>query len=405
MKRRTFLQALNLGIASATLYHGAGNAMSLTAILGGNIQDRELSYHRIQEVKYSTVQMKYPRLVGKNARLNLHGYGPNVEICVIKTDKGAMGWASLRGSRKDAEQIEVELIGKKVSELFASNFGTLNDRYIAFDIALHDLAGTILQKPVYELLGRKKPYVTDYYSGMIYFDDLEPSEKPSGIARILEECRYDYEVGYRQFKLKIGRGHKWMPFKEGLQRDIDVTNAVAKAFPDCDILVDGNNGFTVDQFIQYLKGIPSVNLFWIEEPFHETVSDYEKLRNYIKTAGISTLLADGEADPDPALLKELFEKKLLDVHLTDIEGLGFTNWRRLMPELKKLGVQASPHAWGSLLKSYYTAHLAGGLGNTITIEGVTSTSEEVDLSGYKIQGGKLIPPPAAGFGMSLLKKI
>ncbi|PUV23922.1 enolase C-terminal domain-like protein [Sphingobacterium athyrii] len=405
MKRRTFLQALNLGIASATLYHGAGNAMSLTAILGGNIQDRELSYHRIQEIKYSTVQMKYPRLVGKNARLNLHGYGPNVEICVIKTDKGAMGWASLRGSRKDAEQIEVELIGKKVSELFASNFGTLNDRYIAFDIALHDLAGIILQKPVYELLGRKKPYVTDYYSGMIYFDDLEPSEKPSGIARILEECRYDYEVGYRQFKLKIGRGHKWMPFKEGLQRDIDVTNAVAKAFPDCDILVDGNNGFTVDQFIQYLKGIPSVNLFWIEEPFHETVSDYEKLRNYIETAGIGTLLADGEADPDPALLKELFEKKLLDVHLTDIEGLGFTNWRRLMPELKKLGVQASPHAWGSLLKSYYTAHLAGGLGNTVTIEGVTSTSEEVDLSGYKIQGGKLIPPPAAGFGMPLLKKI
>ncbi|WP_104381574.1 enolase C-terminal domain-like protein [Sphingobacterium sp. HMA12] len=405
MKRRTFLQTLNLSIAAATLYPGSGNAMSLAAILDVSHQEKELSYHRIQEIKYSTVQMKYPRLVGKNARLNLHGYGPNVEICAIKTDKGAMGWASLRGAIKDAKQIEMELIGKKVSELFASNAGILNDRHIAFDIALHDLAGVILQKPVYELLGRKKPYTTDYYSGMIYFDDLEPSERPAGIARILEECRYDYEVGYRQFKLKIGRGHKWMPVKEGLQRDIDITNAVARAFPECGILVDGNNGFTVDQFIQYLKGIPSVNLFWIEEPFHETVSDYEKLRNYIKEAGISTLLADGEADPNPVLLKELFEKKLLDVHLTDIEGLGFTNWRKLMPELKKIGAQASPHAWGSLLKSYYTAHLAGGLGNTVTIEGVTSTSEEVDLSGYKIQDGKLIPPSTAGFGMPLLKKI
>jgi len=405
MKRRTFLHTLNWSIASATLYHGAGNAMSLTAILDSNIREKELSYHRIQEIKYSTVQMKYPRLVGKNARLDLHGYGPNVEICGIKTDKGAMGWASLRGSRKDAEQIEKELLGKKVSELFAPNIGILNDRHIAFDIALHDLAGVILEKPVYELLGRDKPYTTDYYSGMIYFDDLEPSEKPAGIDRILEECRYDYGVGYRQFKLKIGRGHKWMPFKEGLQRDIDVTNAVAQAFPDCGILVDGNNGFTVDQFTQYLKGIPSVNLFWIEEPFHETVADYQKLRNYIKAAGIRTLLADGEADPNPALLKELFEKTLLDVHLTDIEGLGFTNWRRLMPELEKVGAQASPHAWGSLLKSYYTAHLAGGLANTVTIEGVTSTSDDVDLSGYKIQDGKLIPPSTAGFGMPLLKKI
>lgn len=76
-----------------------------------------------------------------------------------------------------------------------------------------------------------------------------------------------------------------------------------------------------------------------------------------------------------------------------------------MPELKKMGAQASPHAWGSLLKSYYTAHLAAGLGNTVTIEGVTSTSDDVDLSGYQIKDGKLIPPTTPGFGMALLKKI
>ena len=53
----------------------------------------------------------------------------------------------------------------------------------------------------------------------------------------------------------------------GLQRDIDVTRAIAKQFPDIEILVDGNNGFTVDQFIQYLDGIGDIPLFWIEEPF------------------------------------------------------------------------------------------------------------------------------------------
>lgn len=405
MKRKAFLQTLNLGIISATLYSGRGYGMFLTDLLDRNNDDSELSYHRIQDIRFSTVQLKYPRLVGKNARLDLHGYGPEVTICSIRTDKGAMGWASLRGSRQEAEQIASRLIGKKVSELFASQVGTINDNHIAFDMAFHDLAGVILQKPVYELLGNKTPFVTDYYSGMIYFDDLEPSDKPAGIDRILEECHYDYNVGYRQFKLKIGRGHKWMPFQQGLQRDIEVTKAVAAAFPDCGILVDGNNGFTIDQFIYYLKGISSVNLFWIEEPFHETVADYQKLKNYIKTEDIHTLLADGEADPNPALLNELFTKKLLDVHLTDIEGLGFTNWRRLMPELKNLGAQASPHAWGSLLKSYYTAHLAGGLGNTVTIEGITSTSEDVDLSGYSIKAGKLIPPSSPGFGMTLLKKI
>src|SRR5690606_41737817 len=99
------------------------------------------------------------------------------------------------------------------------------------------------------------------------------------------------------------------------QRDIDVTKAVEQAFPDCDILVDGNNGFTSDQFIDYLKGIAGVKLFWIEEPFHETVADYQKLRNFIKSEDIKTLLADGEADPDQLFLKELIQKNLLDVHL------------------------------------------------------------------------------------------
>lgn len=405
MKRRAFLHALNLGIASATLSNNYIHGKALSSLLDVGDKDKELSYHRIKDIKFSSVQMNYPRLVGKNARLDLHGYGPNVEICCIRTDKGAMGWASIRGSKRDAEHISGDLIGKKVSDLFSTQMGTLRDIHMPFDMALHDLAGVILQQPVYEMLGRKQPFITDYYSGMIYFDDLEPSDRPRGIDRILEECRYDYGVGYRQFKLKIGRGHKWMSFKEGLQRDIEVTNAVAEAFPDCRILVDGNNGFTLDQFLQYLKGIPTVNLFWIEEPFHETITDYQKLRAYLKTEGIGTLLADGEADPDQNLLKMLFEMKLLDVHLTDIEGLGFTNWRRLMPELIQLGAQASPHAWGSLLKSYYTAHLAGGLGNTITIEGVTSTSDDVDLSGYEINNGKLIPSSSPGFGMPLLKKL
>lgn len=405
MKRRTFIHALQVGIASAALFNGKTQAMHLPSLLDRTTDDKELGYHTIQDIKYSRVQLNYPRLVGKNARLDLHGHGPNVEIVCLTTDKGAMGWASLRGSKGDAEKIMGELVGKKVSELFAVKRGTLQDRHIPFDMALHDLAGVILQKPVYALLGKDKPIITDYYSGMIYFDDLEPTDNPAGIDRILEECRYDYGIGYRQFKLKIGRGHKWMPYKEGLQRDIDVTKAVAQAFPDCDILVDGNNGFTSDQFIDYLKGIDGVQLFWIEEPFHETVADYRKLRHFMKSEGIEALLADGEADPDQQFLKDLIQQGLMDVHLTDIEGLGFTNWRRLMPELQQLGAQASPHAWGSLLKTYYTAHLTGGLGNTVTIEGVTSSSDEVDLSGYTVRDGKLIPPSAPGFGMPLLKKI
>ncbi len=404
MKRSNFLQALGIGALSTTVLSHNSYSSSLLERLADR-RDDDLSYHKISNIRFSDVRLQYPRLVGKNARLDLHGYGPRVEICVIETDKGATGWGSLRGSRRDAENIRAQLIGKKLSDVFATDVGILNDSHLAFDIALHDLAGVVLNKPVYAMLGQSEPIITDCYSGMIYFDDLEPTHQPGGVDRILEECRSDYDLGYRQFKLKIGRGHRWMPFEKGLARDIEVTKAVANAFPDCDILVDGNNGFSVGEFIQYLDGIAGVKLFWIEEPFHETVPQYEKLRAYLNKNGLNPLLADGEADADQQFLHTLIDKNLLDVHLTDIEELGFTNWRKLIPQLKKTKTLASPHAWGSLLKSYYTAHLAGGLGNVITIEGVSSTSEDVDLSGYRLTNGKLIPSSLPGFGMRLLKEV
>ncbi len=145
-----------------------------------------------------------------------------------------------------------------------------------------------------------------------------------------------------------------------------------------------------------------MDLFWIEEPFHENMSDYLKLRKWMLDNGIGTFLADGEADPEQEMLLELYKKRMLDVHLTDIIGYGFTPWRQLMPQLVELGTSASPHAWGSLLKTYYNSHLAGGLGNVPTIEGVTCKSEDVDFGKYRLEEGKLIPSSDPGFGMELI---
>ena len=74
-----------------------------------------------------------------------------------------------------------------------------------------------------------------------------------------------------------------------------------------------------------------------------------------------------------------------------------------MPELKKLNVYASPHAWGSELKTNAVAHLVGAYGNVVTVEGVTCISDDIDFGDYKFEKGKLIPSSAPGFGMALLR--
>ncbi|MCK5175412.1 MAG: mandelate racemase/muconate lactonizing protein, partial [Planctomycetes bacterium] len=83
-------------------------------------------------------------------------------------------------------------------------------------------------------------------------------------------------------------------------------------------------------------------------------------------------------------------------------GYGFSNWRKLMPQLIDRAIPTSPHTWGNALKSNYTAHLAAGMGNVLTIEGVTCSSADVDLSGYELADGLLTCPDGPGFGMQLL---
>ncbi len=281
MKRREFL--------------GSMAALPLLVDAIDWIDDKELAEHRIDNIEVRKVALKYPRLVGKNARSDIHGYGPELDIVELTTSRGAHGWGLLRDHANFKSGSEF-LKGKRVREVFSSAAGIINPLVSSFDFALHDLAGVITNKPVYELIGKnKEPIVTNCYSGMIYFDIMEPADHPTGISSVLKNCQWDYEYGYRQFKLKLGRGFKWMAPADGLARDIQVTKAIAELYPDCDILIDPNDKYGVDTTIKYLEAIGDIKLFWIEEPFVENATDYSKLVEWLRANGREhTLIADGE---------------------------------------------------------------------------------------------------------------
>jgi D-galactarolactone cycloisomerase len=405
MERRDFFSkslgaAVSLCAGSKFLTSGIFDPVQPSA----SRRDLDLTQHKIDGIEFTVVNLRYPRQVGKNAIKDIHGLGPSVTVATIKTDQGATGWGELRSNLKDSKIAFENLRGKPLTDFFLSDRGVINDSAKAFDIPLHDLAGQILKMPVYKLLGKEIPETAKCYSGMIYFDDLEQPDKSAGLDKILEECQFDINFGYRQLKAKIGRGNKWLPGQEGLNRDIEITKLIRKNFPDIEILVDGNDGFTSEGIIDYLKGVEDIPLFWVEEPFIETIEKYSNLRKWVKTNGKVKYLADGEANPDMDLIAKLEDLKLIDVCLSDIMGYGFTPWRNLMPVLKKKNILASPHNWGDFLKTIYTVQLVGAFGNTATIEGVTCTSDDVDFGDYKLTGGQYIPSDAPGFGVKLLKK-
>ena len=231
-----------------------------------------LSEHKIVEIKTFRIRNRYHRLNGKNSRRVEHAYGDEFIGKELITDRGARGWG-LSTSVPFWKNIPMltamdsEVIGKKVSELFDPTVGIIDKKYERYDFPLHDLAGQILNMPVYQMLGNMGENPIHVYDGGILLDDISPNSDPGGLKRILEECQIDYSMGYRDFKLKIGRASKWMNLREGIKRDVEVTRLVRSYFPDARIMVDANDAYTPETIIQYLEQVLDCNIYWIEEPF------------------------------------------------------------------------------------------------------------------------------------------
>lgn len=353
--------------------------------------------HRITAVDATTVRSRYPRTIGRNARLGAHGDGPSAVALTVRTDTGHEGWGLYEGPDPDL----TAFLGRRIDEVFDPAIGVLDAVARPLDIALHDLAARILDVPVHHMIGGHGETIVDCYSGAIYFDDLDPDGSPRGLDGVLASCAADWRAGYRAFKLKIGRGHRWMPTEAGFVRDVEVTRAVRAAYPAARLLVDMNDGYSPAQTVRYLDAVADCELFWIEEPFTEHTAGLQRVREHRRRTGSPVLVADGEFDPDLEQVLDLARAGLLDVLLMDVLSFGFTPWRRLLPTLPEMGVTASPHAWGHPLKSLYAAQLAAGLGTIPLVEGVPGMTHGVDATAYVLTEGALRVPEAPGFGLEL----
>lgn len=368
-------------------------------------EKRTLASAEISDFQLERILTKFPRPVGKNAFKESHGKGPVIYFAVLVTADGQQGIGQVlkaKVNKDNLHQFKAMTCGKKITDLLDEDTFLVKPEYRDFDIAVYDLVGVMLNKPVYKLFGKPASHSVHYYTGMTYFDDLDKDNREDGMKYLLDNCRYDYSLGYRAFKAKIGRGDKWMEREEGLQRDIDVVRMIHENFPDCTILVDANNAYSVEECIRFIEGVAPAKIFWFEEPFHENEAQYRELSEWKKKNAPDMLLVDGEFKPDRDLVIGLGEKGVLDTYNEDICDYGFTNWIELMPRLLKAGMNASPHGWAMQSKSIYASHFAMAFGHVPTIEGVTNFTDKLDW-GFTIENGFFIPSEKPGFGITLKK--
>ena len=222
-----------------------------------------------------------PRDIGFNSRKGAHGPVVHDSVVRVHTASGAagVGWSGLE--RADAES----LVGRRLGELFRLPDGSLADG-AEIDLPLWDLAARLQGVPLYRLLGGRGSRAVELYDGSIYIDDLDADDAQAReIFR--EEVRTGYRYGYRNFKIKIGRGARWMPTAAGLKRDLLVIHTVREeAGPDAKIMVDANNGGTLNSTKDTLDACADARIYWFEEPFGEDPELNADLRRFIRDRGL-----------------------------------------------------------------------------------------------------------------------
>lgn len=360
------------------------------------MSDMDISQERITRIEKVVVDSPRPRDVGCNARCGAHGAVVHDPVVRVHVAGGAVGvgWSKL-------PQVQAEsLLGRRLGELFRLPEGSL-PAGAALDLPLWDLAARLQGVPLYRLLGARGSRAVELYDGSIYIDDLNAGDAAAQeIFR--EEVRTGQRYGYRNFKIKIGRGARWMPTAAGLERDVLVIDTVREAAgPDAKIMVDANNGGTVNSTKDTLTACAGANLYWFEEPFAEDPELNADLRAFIRERGHATLVADGESGPPPPTFFAMVEAGDIDVVQHDFRALGLSWWKATAARIEPWGARCAPHCWGSIVERYAHAHFAASVPNFAVQEAAPADTSGVVLDGWELRDGKLLVPDTPGAGFDL----
>ncbi len=339
-----------------------------------------------------------PKLVGNNAVGGVHNDRASERLVRLFTNAGIEGI----GRCYVPQQMLNGLLGRNPFDFYQAEEKRMQSSLGVHTMPLWDLIGKALNKPVYELLGNKGMDRVPTYDGSIYFSDLLPEYAGNFSDRFKREIDIGLERGFRAFKVKIGRGYRWMARDAGNARDIEVLNIIREhAGPDIQIGVDANNGYDFDLTKKFLPAAAELDLLFIEEMFPEEISQCLVIKSIIAGNGWKMLLADGETHSTPVGLKPFIDAEAIDVVQGDMNTFGIEGILLETAWANGKSVKIAPHNWGSLSGFYLQCHIAKAIPNFFMAECDPLDSDVLIADDYKIENGFVTVPDSPGFGLRI----
>lgn len=190
------------------------------------------------------------------------------------------------------------------------------------DMALWDLQGRALERPVVELLGGQAAPVPAYDS----FGIVDPAADAAALERSVEQ-------GFRAIKVKVGAAD--------LEWDVrNLAGVRAVIGPDVRLMIDFNQSLTAPEALRRIRALERFDLEWVEEPVPaEDLAGHARVRE-----GSPAPVQTGENWWFGHDMARAFAAGACDCCMPDLMKIGgVTGWLRAVGQAEAAAVPVSSH--------------------------------------------------------------
>tara|TARA_B100001179_G_scaffold231001_2_gene219853 strand:- start:2203 stop:3408 length:1206 start_codon:yes stop_codon:yes gene_type:complete len=199
------------------------------------------------------------------------------------------------------------------------------------DIAIWDVMGKAVGKPVFKLLGGRTKEKIPCYASKLYRTDLDEMQR---------EAQSYLDQGFKAMKMRFGYGPKDGP--EGVRENLNSVAAVREVIgDDIDLMLECYMGWNLEYAKRILPKLERFEPRWLEEPvLADDVDGYAELN-----ALTSIPISGGEHEFNHYGFRQLLEKRAVSVVQYDTNRVGgITAARKINAIAESFSVPVIPHA-------------------------------------------------------------
>ncbi|WP_435157578.1 mandelate racemase/muconate lactonizing enzyme family protein [Haladaptatus sp. DFWS20] len=302
----------------------------------------------------------------------------------------------------DIDRLYEHLVQKMSGE--GSVSGKVISAISGIEIALHDVAGKILDVPAYQLLGGKYRDEVRIYCDCHAGDESEPESNAREAERVVDELGYDA----LKFDLDVPSGHEKDRANRHLrgaeiQHKVDIVEAVTDVVGDrADVAFDCHWSFTAGSAKRLAAAIADYDVWWLEDPIPPENHDVQR---EVTQSAPTTPITVGENVYRKHGQRQLIEEQAIDIIAPDLPRVGGMRETRKIADMADMYyIPVAMHNVSSPIGTMASAQVAAAIPNSLAVEYHSyqlgwweELVEEDDL----IQQGRMAVPEKPGLGLTL----